>query len=245
MSKKPHKRKWDADEREVSARPRHHARAVRPSVMVLVVLLVLLLTGATIGFGYLTWQQSHLDQVSQEVADTPLPATERPFDAPADEPMENPIDFAALQQENPDIYAWIYLPNTNVNLPVAQRAGDDFFYLDHDRSGEVAVEGTVFSQTANARDFSDPVTVLYGHNIVNDGMFATLHNYEDQAFFNENEEFYVYTLGHVLTYQVVAAYEYDDRQSLTRSTSLTKPYAQTTSPPSLPPMTRKRTCARV
>ena len=35
---------------------------------------------------------------------------------------------------------------------------------------------------ANATDF-DPNTVLYGHNIVNDAMFAMLHAYEDPAFF--------------------------------------------------------------
>ena len=94
-----------------------------------------------------------------EVAQTPLPAVEPTVEAKEAEP-QNPIDFAALQAENPDLYAWIYVPNTNVNLPVAQRTGDDFFYLDHDRRGDYAVEGTVFSQTAYALNFSDPVTVL-------------------------------------------------------------------------------------
>ena len=79
---------------------------------------------------------------------------------------------------------------------------------------EPAVEGAVFSQMANATDFSDPVTVLYGHNIVDDGMFATLHRFEDPSFFAENGEFYLYTPGHILVYQVVAAYEYDDRHIL-------------------------------
>ena len=74
----------------------------------------------------------------------PLPAVERAYDAPADEPAENPIDFEALRRESPDVYAWLYVPNTNVNLPVLQRPGDDFFYLDHDRYGEPAVEGAVF-----------------------------------------------------------------------------------------------------
>ena len=106
------------------------------------------------------------------------------------------------------------MPNTNVNLPVLQRPGDDFFYLDHDRYGEPAVEGAVFSQMANATDFSDPVTVLYGHNIVNDAMFATLHAYEDPAFFADNPELYVYLPDRILAYEVVAAYEYDDRHIL-------------------------------
>lgn len=32
--------------------------------------------------------------------------------------VENPIDFKSLQQQNSDIYSWIYIPNTNVNYPV-------------------------------------------------------------------------------------------------------------------------------
>ncbi|MBX9034195.1 class B sortase [Gordonibacter massiliensis (ex Traore et al. 2017)] len=186
----------------------------RAAVVLFTVLLAVLVCSATAGFGFLLWQQGQAARAVQEVVETPLPALERAFDAPADEPMQNPIDFAALQAENPDVYAWVYVPNTNVNLPVLQRPGDDFYYLDHDRHGEPAVEGAVFSQMANAKDFSDPVTVLYGHNIVNDGMFATLHDFEDPAFFEANDAFYVYVPGRILEYRVVAAYEYDDRHIL-------------------------------
>lgn len=182
--------------------------------MALVVLLAVLLAGAAAGFGYLAWQRQQAADAVRAVEREPLPAVERAYDAPADEPAENPIDFEALRRESPDVYAWLYVPNTNVNLLVLQRPGDDFFYLDHDRYGEPAVEGAVFSQMANATDFSDPVTVLYGHNIVNDAMFATLHAYEDPAFFADNPELYVYLPDRILAYEVVAAYEYDDRHIL-------------------------------
>lgn len=182
--------------------------------MALVVLLAVLLAGAAAGFGYLAWQRQQAADAVRAVERESLPAVERAYDAPADEPAENPIDFEALRRESPDVYAWLYVPNTNVNLPVLQRPGDDFFYLDHDRYGEPAVEGAVFSQMANATDFSDPVTVLYGHNIVNDAMFATLHAYEDPAFFADNPELYVYLPDRILAYEVVAAYEYDDRHIL-------------------------------
>ena len=182
--------------------------------MALVVLLAVLLAGAAAGFGYLAWQRQQAADAVRAVERESLPAVERAYDAPADEPAENPIDFEALRRESPDVYAWLYVPNTNVNLPVLQRPGDDFFYLDHDRYGEPAVEGAVFSQMANATDFFDPVTVLYGHNIVNDAMFATLHAYEDPAFFADNPELYVYLPDRILAYEVVAAYEYDDRHIL-------------------------------
>ena len=190
-----------------------HARP-RPGTAALAVLLALLLAGAAGGFGFMAWQQQRASEAVRAVGETPLPAVERAFDAPADEPMQNTIDFDALLQESPDAYAWVYVPNTNVNLPVLQRDGDDFFYLDHDRYGDYAAEGAVFSQMANAIDFSDPVTVLYGHNIVDDAMFATLHSFEDPTFFAGHEELYVYVPGRILSYRVVAAYEYDDRHIL-------------------------------
>ena len=45
-------------------------------------------------------------------------------------------------------------------------------------------------------------------------MFHNLHNFEDADFFNENGEFYIYTPGHILTYKIVSAYQYDDRHIL-------------------------------
>lgn len=176
--------------------------------------IAVLIGGATAGFGFLAWQQQRAADAVRTVQDAPLPAIERAYDAPADEPAESPVDFDALKRENPDVYAWLSVPDTNVNLPVLQRPGDDLFYLDHDRYGEPAVEGAVFSQMANALDFSDPVTVLYGHNIVNDAMFATLHNFEDPAFFAAHERLCVCVPGRILVYRVIAAYEYDDRHIL-------------------------------
>ena len=76
--------------------------------------------------------------------------------------VENPIDFKSLQQQNSDIYSWIYIPNTNVNYPVLQSHLDDNLYLDHD-------------------------------------------------IYNKNRFIYVYTPDRKLTYEIVSAFEYDNR----------------------------------
>lgn len=125
---------------------------------------------------------------------------------------DNPIDFATLQEDNTDIYAWLYIPNTGINLPVLQSPFDDEYYLSHDPDRNEDVYGSVFSQLANSKDFTDPVTVLYGHD--GEGQFKNLHYFEDEEFFAQNEEIYVYTPGHILTYRVVAAYKYDNRHIL-------------------------------
>ena len=124
---------------------------------------------------------------------------------------ENPVNVAELHAQNPDIYSWIYIPETNVNYPVAQSDADDNFYLDHDIYKGYSFPGTIYSQSCNKKDYSDRVTVLYGHNMLDGSMFATLHRFSDTQFFNENRYMYIYTENRKLTYEIVSAYVYDDR----------------------------------
>lgn len=188
----------------------------RPAVIALSVLLVVLIAVGVGGFAYVGWQQGEMDRAAQQQANTPEPATPEQVQPaqPEDSRVQNPINFAELKEQNPEVYAWIYVPGTDVNLPVVQSTTDDNFYLNHNIDGDYAVEGAIYSQSMNAADFSDPVTVLYGHNLVNGSMFSTLHYFENEDFFAQHDTMYIYTLGHILTYKVVSAYQYDDRHIL-------------------------------
>lgn len=124
---------------------------------------------------------------------------------------ENPIDFDSLIEKNSDIYSWIYIPETNINYPVCRSATDDNFYLDHDIYRNYSYAGAIFSQFCNSRNYSDRVTVLYGHNMADGSMFANLHKYEDKNYFDENKYIYIYTEDRKLTYEIVSAFVYDDR----------------------------------
>ena len=174
--------------------------------IVFAVLAVLAVAGAA----YLAWQWWNTQKAADEGAgEAPSVPTEQ-----TDSRVENPIDFASLRLENPDIYAWIYIPGTNVNYPVLQSPTDDSYYLDHDKDGNYSEAGSIYSQMANSTDFSDPVTVLYGHNMNSGGMFATLHYFENKEFFDSHQDMYIYTDGHIYTYKVIAAYQYDNRHIL-------------------------------
>lgn len=125
--------------------------------------------------------------------------------------MENPVDFQKLAGINPDIYAWIRIPDTNIDYPIAQRAGDDTFYLKHDMYQEPRFAGCIYTEDCNSKDFTDPNTVIYGHNMKNGSMFQNLHLFADADFFREHPDVYIYTPDGVLAYKVFAAYTYDDR----------------------------------
>ena len=121
------------------------------------------------------------------------------------------LNFEELAEVNSDVYAWIYIPNTNINYPVCQSALEDNFYLHHDVFKNSSFPGAIYSQLCNSRDWSDRVTVLYGHNMANGTMFGNLHHYENASFFNSNKYFYIYTKNRRLTYEVISAFEYDDK----------------------------------
>ena len=112
---------------------------------------------------------------------------------------------------NPEIYAWIRIPDTNIDYPIVQREGDDTYYLTHDIYGEERVAASIYTEDCNQKDFSDPNTVIYGHNMKNKSMFQNLHLFEDPEFFAENRYVYIYTPERSLVYEIFASYTYDDR----------------------------------
>lgn len=124
--------------------------------------------------------------------------------------------FDELMEINPDIYAWLYIPNTNVDYPVARSTsdGDDSFYLEHNVYRQYQFSGTIYSEIKNQPDMHDRVTVMYGHNMLNGTMFASLHNFANKEFFEQNNTAFVLTEDKVFTYLIYSAYTYDDRHIL-------------------------------
>lgn len=122
---------------------------------------------------------------------------------------EKEIDFAALQAEtNADIYAWIYIPGTRIDYPVLQHPTDDSYYLDYNIDGSKGYPGCIYTELCNSKDFTDPHTVLYGHNMKNGTMFAGLHNYRDADYLAEHPYIYIYTPDKTYVYEIFGAYEF-------------------------------------
>ncbi len=116
------------------------------------------------------------------------------------------VDFDSLHDINPEIYAWIEVPGTNINYAVVQSADDDLFYNDHGVDKTYYSGGSIFSQRYNTTTFQDPVTVLYGHNRQSQTMFAQVNNFADAAFFDRNQKILIYTPDTVYQYEIFAAY---------------------------------------
>ena len=130
--------------------------------------------------------------------------------------VENPIDWEKLKGK--DVYAWINVPGTQIDYPVAAAPDDkeEDYYLHRNLKGHYDFAGMIYSRRANSRDFSNPVTVLYGHNMRNGSMFGTLKRFENKEFFGQHKSIYIYMPGKIYTYQIVSASQSDNRDLLSR-----------------------------
>jgi len=120
------------------------------------------------------------------------------------------IDWDLLQEKNPDIYAWLCVPGTPIDHPVVQsQTEEEGFYLTHDVDKEENIYGAIYTEKINKKDLTDPMTVVYGHNMRDGSMFGSLKKFADPDFFKEQDKIIIYLPGNeVLTYQIAAAYEY-------------------------------------
>ena len=131
------------------------------------------------------------------------------------------LDWKKLNNINADIYAWIYIPGTDIDYPILQHPTDDTYYLNYNMNGTRGYPGCIYTELANRKDFTDFDTVLYGHNMRNNSMFAMLHKYEDREFFENYPYVYIYTKDRVLVYEIFAAYQTGDAHILHTNDFLT------------------------
>ena len=124
-----------------------------------------------------------------------------------------PIDFDTLQtEENSDIYAWITIPDTPVDYPILQSEKDDDYYLERTVDGQEGLPGSLYTQASlNKQDFSDKVTIIYGHNMRDKSFFGSLDEYDNEEYRNAHSTFYVYTPDKVYTYELAFAVTYNNK----------------------------------
>jgi sortase B len=118
------------------------------------------------------------------------------------------VDFDYLKNQNEDIWAWLYCPDTPINYPVVQ-SDDNDFYLHRLTDKTYNKAGTLFIDYRNSPDFSDLVTIIYGHNMKNNTMFGSLDLYKDSAYYEEHPVMYLATPDNEYTLELISGYVTD------------------------------------
>lgn len=163
-----------------------------------------------------TWDTGETEETQTQPTETDGSETEMTEPPLNIEIPEKTLDWDALRKKykNQDIYAWIYIPGTAIDYPVLQHPTDDSHYLNYNLNGSKGYPGCIYTEKINSKNFTDFNTILYGHNMKNGTMFASLHYFETQSFFDSYPYVFVYREDQVLVYEVFAAYKRDDRHIL-------------------------------
>ena len=197
-------------------------KSVAKSLYIVLVVLCLICIGSMVMILLNDREEENAAQVQQELLqeefvqqEVALEEEPLPSEAVDDQKEELPIDFEGLQEINPEIYAWIRVPDTNIDYPILQHLDDDqSYYLTRDIYGKTNQAGSLYTEYYNSRDFQEPNTVIYGHNMKNGSMFHNIRYFAKQEYFDEHEELYIYLPDKIMKYQIIACYEYDDRHLL-------------------------------
>jgi len=175
---------------------------------------------ASIFLGYRSGEKEY-DDLRQYVLEEPIdPAAVTPAEPDdtsgegSEEGTESPaplvpmqrIDLASLQEINSDATGWIEIPGTALSYPLVHTS-DNIYYLTHTFRREENRSGSIFTETSNSADFSDLHTIVYGHNMKDGSMFASLKNYKKDSYFKAHPYIYIDLADGAHCYQIFSCHD--------------------------------------
>ena len=102
------------------------------------------------------------------------------------------VDFNVLRRKNEDVIAWLYQEDTQINYPILQST-DNSYYLRRSFDRKYNVYGCLFLDHRCAADYSDNLSVVYGHEAKNGCMFGSLAGYKKQEYYDTHKVMYLLT----------------------------------------------------
>lgn len=166
-------------------------------------------------------QEARFDELSAMVDETrPQPTTEAEgetegtADPTAETVEEGPTEptmipgYAAIYELNNDVVGWLKIEGTELDYPVMQTSLDNRdYYLNHNFDGNYSGRGCVYArEECDVNEPSDNIT-LYGHNMKDGSMFASLNAYTKKSTWENNSMIFFDTLTEYHTYKIFAVFK--------------------------------------
>ena len=111
------------------------------------------------------------------------------------------ISWENLRKINSQVVSWITIPGADISYPVVQGM-DDEYYLKHNFKKEEDLFGCIFLEHNNKKNFMGSHSILYGHNIEGNMMFANLNRYEQTEFLEKCPEIEIKTPERKFLYKI-------------------------------------------
>ena len=80
---------------------------------------------------------------------------------------------------------WVTIVGTSIDYPIMQ-GDDNLEYLNKDPAGNYSLSGSIFLDSRNSPDFTDPYSVIYGHHMQYGRMFGALDSFLDEGYLTEH-----------------------------------------------------------
>ncbi|HAP78774.1 MAG TPA: hypothetical protein DCQ78_01020 [Ruminococcus sp.] len=178
------------------------------AVIIAVILTIILVIGAVLFFGSsddnkkvppIDVSSLHVEEPeSQTESESVLPENWDTLFEYSPSPSGITQKTKNLYHINPDIAGWLKIDGTYVNYPFViepsneeTQAEPNTYYLHRGLDGEYLYEGTLYMDYRNIlgsdEESQSENIVIYGHNMLNDTMFGSLHYYRrDHSFYADN-----------------------------------------------------------
>ncbi|WP_029230947.1 class B sortase [Butyrivibrio sp. VCB2006] len=137
-----------------------------------------------------------VEEMSAVSASSEEPLVNAAVSASSEEPLVNAVvsessDEGLMQfiKNHPDAVGWIWFEDDLLSYPIMQ-AGDNDKYAIKDYDGNDSDTGALFLDYRSSADFSDPNSIIYGHNMRNRTMFGALRAYKENLEFLECHKYF-------------------------------------------------------
>lgn len=120
-------------------------------------------------------------------------------------------NFLKVADKYDNVYAWIYMTDTNgrVNYPV-MKGSDNEYYLTHDFKGNASHSGSIFADRGVSDNYySNRNMVLYGHNMKDGSMFHSVKTWCNSAKIKtlvQTTQIEIYTREGIYIYDILSYY---------------------------------------
>lgn len=113
-------------------------------------------------------------------------------------------DFLTFKEDYPEAVGWIFFETQDISYPI-MFSGDNVKYLNTAYDGTYLFAGAIFLDEESSTDFSDPHSLVYGHNMADESMFGSLRNYlYNPDYYEDRQYFDIFTGEKILRYRIFA-----------------------------------------
>ena len=140
--------------------------------------------------------------ITVTASDDSTPVDFEVVDAPGTScPVE--VDCKSLAEKNPDFAGWLYVEAVDISYPMVQGPDDDY-YLHRTFEGTYNFSGSIFLESLCRKDFTTPVTIVYGHNMKDRSMFGSLKYLINEGMYTNSSYFWIVTEEHEYRYRFIS-----------------------------------------